>query len=583
MPEQNLDIVVRIRGGQVVSQEVKQIGKSVESVGTSAEKSSKKTTGFNKALVGLATGFLAYKGAAYLKGAVKYTGDLSKASLGLQRITGMDIQKSAGWIGVAKERGTASKQLNQSFITLSKQVVAATDASSKQNAKLQDLRKTHSALGVEMSKVTGHGKKQEAELKKLHAAADKVQLRMAKVGTTSASAQKAFAQLGISSKELGKMKTSEIIDRTADAFKKMPNGATKAALAQRLFGRQAQAMLPLLNGGSKALNEQTGAMGKSLNMTKDGAKSAMELVKAQREWGRTQDQLKVATATALLPVILQLTQALMPLIQMFANLMTHSKLFSSVVLALTAALVVMVATIWLANAGLFTLNAQVLLIPAIIAGVIVGLILLYQKCAWFRGAVQAAMHAVVSAFNWVKQAAVDVFNWVKGHWPLLVGLIGGPLALAVAEAVKHFGSIKQAAVDAFNKIKSVIGTVSSFISSTLGGAFNGVKGAVQGVVDTIQTMIDTAQKIESLPAKALKALNPFGQHGLYMSTGGTAVVGEAGPEMVRLPQGAQVMPFMQGRGGSGGGGGQVVVPVYLDKRQIALAMGSYTADEQAAR
>ena len=128
MPEQNLDIVVRIRGGQVVSQEVKQIGKSVESVGTSAEKSSKKTTGFNKALVGLATGFLAYKGAAYLKGAVKYTGDLSKASLGLQRITGMDIQKSAGWIGVAKERGTASKQLNQSFITLSKQVVAATDA-----------------------------------------------------------------------------------------------------------------------------------------------------------------------------------------------------------------------------------------------------------------------------------------------------------------------------------------------------------------------------------------------------------------------------------------------------------------------
>jgi hypothetical protein len=52
---------------------------------------------------------------------------------------------------------------------------------------------------------------------------------------------------------------------------------------------------------------------------------------------------------------------------------------------------------------------------------------------------------------------------------------------------------------------------------------------------------------------------------------------------VRLPQGAQVMPFMQGRGGSGGGGGQVVVPVYLDKRQIALAMGSYTADEQAAR
>ena len=70
MAEQNLDIVVRIRGGQVASQEVKQVGQSIEGVGTATEKTTKKTGGLNKALVGIATGFLAYKGAGYVKSAV---------------------------------------------------------------------------------------------------------------------------------------------------------------------------------------------------------------------------------------------------------------------------------------------------------------------------------------------------------------------------------------------------------------------------------------------------------------------------------------------------------------------------------
>lgn len=526
MAEQNLDIVVRIRGGQVVSQEVKGISKDIEGVGTASQTTSKKTGGLNKALVGIATGYVAFKGAAYVKDAVGYTTSLAKSTLSLQRVTGLDTQQAAGWVGVAKERGVESKALNQGMITLSKNIRS--------------------------------------------------------VGTGSKSTIQAFHDLGINTAGLAQQNPAQVLGKVSDAFHNMPPGTNKAALAQKLFGRQAQALLPILDQGAGKMTAQTQAMGKQLGMTKDGAKSALELVKAQREWSATQDQLKVATATALLPVVLALTQALMPLIQMFANLMTHSGLFRAVVVALTAALVVMVATIWLANAGLFTLNAQVLLIPALIAAVIVGFVILYQKCGWFRDAVQAAMHAVEAAFGWVKQAAVNVFNWIKGNWPLLITILGGPMGAAIALVITHFNTLKSTVVNVFNTIKGVIGSVASFISSTLVGAFNGVQSAVQGVVSTIQTMIDTAKKIESLPAKALKALNPFGQHGLYMGTGGTAVVGEAGPEMVRLPQGAQVMPFMQSRG-AGGGGGQVVVPVYLDKRQIALAMGSYTADEQAAR
>lgn len=526
MAEQNLDIVVRIRGGQVVSQQVKTIGKDIEGVGTASQTTAKKTSGLKSSLAGVATGFAVYKGFNYIKGAVGYTSDLAKATLGLQRITGLDSQQAAGWIGIAKERGIQSKALNQGFITLNKQIYAAANGSK--------------------------------------------------------GAQQAFAALGLDGMALKVLPANLRMGMLAESFKALPPGVDKAALAGKLFGRQAQSLLPIMNQSARGLNDQVSAMGKQLGMTNQGAKGMMDIVKAEREWGATQNQLKVAIALSLLPVIQALVQAFLPLLQGFANLMTHSKAFSMAVVVVTGALVTYVVAVQAASLANIAFIATIAPWLAIAVAIGLALVLLYQKCGWFRDAVHVAMGGVVAAFNWVKQAAVNVWSWIKGNWPLLVSILGGPIAAAIVQVITHFNQLKSTAISVFNAIKGVIQTVASFISSVLGGAFRGVETAVQGVVSAIQSVIDTAKQIENLPGKVLKALNPFGQHGLYMSTGGTAIVGEAGPEMVRLPQGAQVMPFVQGSA-RGGGGGQVVVPVYLDKRQIALAMGGYTADEQAAR
>jgi hypothetical protein len=66
-----------------------------------------------------------------------------------------------------------------------------------------------------------------------------------------------------------------------------------------------------------------------------------------------------------------------------------------------------------------------------------------------------------------------------------------------------------------------------------------------------------------------------------VTAGGSALVGETGPEIVSLPRAAKVTPLPAGV--VGGGGGTVVTRVYLDKRQIAEAVGSYTADRVARR
>ena len=78
-------------------------------------------------------------------------------------------------------------------------------------------------------------------------------------------------------------------------------------------------MLPILQSGGKKLNETTAALGKQSGMTKDAAKTALQYVQYQREWEATQMQLKVSIGLALMPVISELSKALMPLISAFRH------------------------------------------------------------------------------------------------------------------------------------------------------------------------------------------------------------------------------------------------------------------------
>jgi hypothetical protein len=65
-------------------------------------------------------------------------------------------------------------------------------------------------------------------------------------------------------------------------------------------------------------------------------------------------------------------------------------------------------------------------------------------------------------------------------------------------------------------------------------------------------------------------------------------VGERGPELVSLQRGSHVFPNSAVAGGlpsldSIGTGGTIVTKVYLDRRQIAEAVGRYSADKKARR
>lgn len=128
-----------------------------------------------------------------------------------------------------------------------------------------------------------------------------------------------FNRLGIATKDAsGAVRPmSEVMLDVADRFSKMDDGATKAALAQELFGRQGMNLIPVLNKGREALAGQI-EEAKKLGVAWDEA--GVEKGAAFREgMERLTAAFEGLTKTAALPLMEKLTPAIENLINTIGN------------------------------------------------------------------------------------------------------------------------------------------------------------------------------------------------------------------------------------------------------------------------
>ncbi len=102
------------------------------------------------------------------------------------------------------------------------------------------------------------------------------------------------------------------------------------------------------------------------------------------------------------------------------------------------------------------------------------LIIKYHRQIW--AFIQKVWHDVLAVI-------MGVWTWVKQHWPLLLGILTGPVGLAILWIVRHFGEITTA-------VKTVLGAVSrawNAVWNTLKAAFrifvvNGILGPLGLIV-----------------------------------------------------------------------------------------------------
>jgi hypothetical protein len=443
------------------------------------------------------------------------------------------------------------------------------------------------------------------------------QMRAASLGNKKASAS--FANLGVDKAAISAGDTSAVLMQMADGFEGLTNPAQKAAYAAQLLGKQGQALAPMLNSGSDALKEQLN-MADQYGATLDG--NATDAVKkqiaAQREWDMAMLGLKVQMGTGLLPALSQVAAAMSKLLGILKPLISNSKLLQITLALLTAAFVavklasvaatlaqvglnkalvvqtakwiglrvqltafyvqqkliaaatkVWAAMQWLLNAAM---SANPIGLAIIAIGVLIGVfVLLYKKVGWFRNAVQA------------------VWSWIKTNWPMLLMILAGPIGIAIGMIVKHFDRVKSAATSVWNFVKNTFGKIKDFVSNIFSGAGGFVSSIGRSIADWINEHTPFGDRVELGPVKfTIPALAQGGT----MRSSGLALVGERGPEVVALPGRSTVYPnpgvaplsAAPSLEAVGGGAGQTIVTkVYLDRRQIAEAVGSYAADKRARR
>lgn len=243
------------------------------------------------------------------------------------------------------------------------------------------------------------------------------------------------------------------------------------------------------------------------------------------------------------------------------------------------------ATMWLVNAAMRA-NPLVLVISLIVA-VGLAIVIAYRRFAFFRNGVNA------------------VWSWVKNNWPLLLGILTGPIGLAVVMIIQHWDTLKGGATSAVNFIREKWNGLKSWFGG-LPGQFAGLstnlgRSMVNGIIDALNGMITAFNSTfefsfdppgpgsVTFDAPDLPTIPKLAAGGT-VRVGGMSIIGERGPELMSLPAGAQVTPLSGPvvepvlRELVGAGGPQeIVVPVYLDGREIARSTARVVANKKARR
>ncbi len=198
-----------------------------------------------KAALGAAAGIGAVSLAANeLRKSVQETSDLAKATRQLQRATGLSADEASRLAGALKMRNIGTDKASKSFVKLAGSIEAAK---------------------------TGTG-----------AAADN------------------FRKLGVSQDAIRRGDVSRILLQSADGFKRLGDSTGKAQVAQALFGRNARELIPLFEGGSKALREQLALVP---GLTQKQVEQGLAATKAQRDLNTALYAVRVTLGTAVLPYV----------------------------------------------------------------------------------------------------------------------------------------------------------------------------------------------------------------------------------------------------------------------------------------
>ena len=525
-----------------------------------------------KRLAGMAAGIVSVGAATKtLKSSINDVKSLTTGTAQLARSTGMDTKEASRWAAQAKVRGIETGKLNTAFVKLAQGIGAATQGQAKQGDQAKKLAVQQDELNRKLAEARKAG--DPKAIAALEAQQAKLAITQAAVAKGGGAQAQAFRDLGVSSKALKSGNTGAVLEEIADGFAKMADGPEKAAMAQKLFGKQSQTLLPLLNGGSKALRENLGLADKYGATIDDKTKKAVfKAAAAQRELNFAWLGVKTVIGTALIPWVSKAMGA-------FAGLVAHmrsgtkagdlirgaldavGRAVESAVdsvkqlvdgfragetgaTAIVGALGGLAVTVVVAKgvrilAGAFELlKVSLLTNPIVAVGVAIaaigaGLLLAYRKSETFRNGVNQVWESVrknaIPILEQVKDAVIGAFetvvDWLSRNRATIIAT-ATTIFNGVADVARTLVSAFQAAVGFINQHRATILNVARVIVGGLSAAFNAARSSVVSAFEAIKGAISAAVKfVSGWLAKHRDDISAFGRAWKNIATGVAVAVG----------------------------------------------------------
>ena len=394
-----------------------------------------------------------------------------------------------------------------------------------------------------MAKQTGFT---TAELQKMKYASDLVDVSMEDIITSSVKLKKnmasesdsvvsAFSQLGVSTHTAnGELRDSTTVYwEVVEALSHVTNETERDTLAMTILGKGADSLAGIIDDGGTALRaygDDAERLGLILSQdTLDGLNQVNDKIDETK--AKAQATLAVAGAKAveaLLPVIDQI-------VAMLANvLLWIGSLDSSQIRMLVTILAVVAAISPIASIVAGIANAVSALIPVIMA---MNTALAANPYLILAVAIVAAVgliaYAIISNFDAIKAAFQGLLEWIQSGFQSLCAFLEqvdyalGAALIAVINGL--FGAVK-------GLLNAGISIVESFVNAVL-GMLNALIGAINSVVGAVAGLFGGSfGGFKKFSAVNLPKLAKGGE-----VLSGTALVGEAGPELLTVSGGRAVV------------------------------------------
>jgi hypothetical protein len=227
--------------------------------------------------------------------AVRQLENISKSASGLDKKMGaMGSAIKGVMAGIVA--GLSAGALKSSFDNIVNGFDDMAKAAQKTGVAAEDLQAL--AYAAELSGVSFEG---------LQTGLKQLSKNMADMADGTTDAARALRAIGTSTDA----STVDNLKKIADQFAKMPDGAQKTALAMQLFGKAGADMIPLLNGGAKAIEEMTDEAQRFGIVTDSGVLKAAEAFNDNlTRISKAAEGVRRQIVTGMLPAVSGIAQSL---------------------------------------------------------------------------------------------------------------------------------------------------------------------------------------------------------------------------------------------------------------------------------